>query len=147
MTTPNKTGSEFEKRCTSLVQKYRTNCSSLRVYWSERNWYKPDLVTELELFEFKYQQSDGSTKDKLIQALYRLEYISLRLGLPAVLVYEGDLLVDYINRDPAFNAARNQCHTIKLIPFSELNDYLSQSVDRNNGQQERYMEHTTACAV
>ena len=48
MTTPNKTGSAFEKRCTSLVQKYRTNCTHKRVYWSKRNYYKPDLVTELE---------------------------------------------------------------------------------------------------
>lgn len=147
MTTPNKTGSDFEQRCTSVVQEYRNHCTRERVYWAERNWYTPDLVTEKELFEFKYQQVGGSVKNKLTQALYELEYMSQRLGKPAVLVYEGDVLVDFINRDPAFNAARLQCPTINLLPFSELNDYLSESVDSLNGKQEGYVEYTTACAV
>ena len=68
--TANSTGKAFELKCIELIKQHRSFVNtSARIHWSNTNFYRPDAITETELFEFKYQQVAGSVRNKLTQAV------------------------------------------------------------------------------
>lgn len=138
----NLTGKNFETMCVDVIKRYRNTIEEqTKVNWSPRNYYKPDLVTESEVIEFKYQQVGGSVKNKLTQAIFELEYIAKKLNKSPVLVYEGKVLHHFIHNDPAFLVALECCPNVTLISFNSLDDYFSPSIDCNNWQQDRLLEY------
>lgn len=146
MTTANSTGKAFESKCIALLQEHRDFVNTkARVHWSDVNFYRPDAVTDTELFEFKYQQVTGSARNKLTQAILELQWMAERTQQDAILVYEGDELVSFVNNDPAFQLARQQTHFVNVFTFNEFYDYLTSSSNITDRQQDGLLEHTTTC--
>jgi len=146
MTTPNFTGTSFERKCCALLVKHRAYVkTNLKVYWSPTNWYEPDAVTEKELFEFKYQQVNGSVKNKLTQAIFEAQYMGEALELRSALVYEGEVLEHFVHNDPAFLKAHSLCPNVQLLSYLDFHDYITSGSDINNWNKNRLLEHTTAC--
>ena len=145
--TANSTGQAFELKCTSLLKEHRSYVNTkARINWSKRNFYRPDAVTETELFEFKYQQVAGSVRNKLTQAIIELQYMSNKTGQDAILVYEGEEIESFIDNDPAFQMALSITPSVQLIHYNDFYDYLTTSVDSNNRDSDRLLEYSTACA-
>ena len=148
MSTPNKTGLAFEQRCISILKEHR-DCvqAQATVRVSKNKSYKPDAVTDTELFEFKYQQVEGSVASKLTQAIIALQLMFEKTELKPYLVYDGKKLQRFIEHDPAFIRALTICPAVTLFTFEQFYDYVTASTDCNDREQEGYVEHTTACAV
>jgi hypothetical protein len=144
MASPNSTGKTFEKQCVELVEQHRVFVSTTaRCQCSEDKYYLPDAITDSEVLEFKYQQVSGSTCNKLTQAIFELELMAEKFDLKAILVYEGRELVRFVSEDPAFIRAQSFCPNVKLMSFSEFNDYLTQSSDCNNRNENRLLEYAS----
>jgi hypothetical protein len=145
--TANSTGKAFELKCIELIKQHRSFVNtSARIHWSNTNFYRPDAITETELFEFKYQQVAGSVRNKLTQAVLELQWMSENTNQQAVLVYEGKEIESFINKDPAFKMSLNIAPSVKLLHIHSLYDYLTASVDSNNRDSDRLLEYSTACA-
>lgn len=146
--TANSTGKQFEQRCLSILEEHRDYVSTkVAVRVSENKKYRPDAVTETELFEFKYQQVSGSVVNKLTQAVIELQLMSERSELKTYLVYDGKELQRFIEHDPAFSRALSICPAVTLFTFEQFYEHVASSTDCNDREQEGYVEHTTACAV
>ena len=144
--TANSTGKQFEQRCISILEEHRDFVQAqVNVRFSQHKRYKPDAVTDTELFEFKYQQVSGSVVNKLTQAIIELQLMSERTELKPYLVYDGKELQRFVEHDPAFSRALSICPDVTLLTFEQFNDYLTSSTDCNNRQQERHMEHAATC--
>ena len=142
MTTPNETGSQFEKHCYDLLTTANLDYRVKEmVRYSERYWYVPDAITNEYVFEFKYQQVGGSAKNKLTQALFELDWLANKLNKIPVLVYEGDRLTSFVKNDPAFLKALTFLPHIQVLNFEAFNDLISTSVDINNREQNRLLEY------
>lgn len=138
----NLTGAKFEDKCVAMIAEHRLLVDDkVRVKWAPRRYYKPDLVTEHEVFEFKYQQVGGSVKNKLTQALFELRLMGSILQKNPILVYDGEVLEDFILNDPAFNAATDCCPNVLIIPFQQLHDIISSSTNCNHRNPQGYLEH------
>ena len=142
MTTANSTGKAFETKCITLLQEHRDYVNTkARINWSDRRYYRPDAVTDSELFEFKYQQVSGSAVNKLTQAILELQWMFNHTNQQPILVYEGDILDHFIHNDPAFQLALVAAPNVKLLHFNEFYDYISSSVNITDRQQNRLLEH------
>jgi len=146
--TANSTGKQFEHRCVSLLENNRDYVNTkVNVKISDKKRYKPDAVTDTELFEFKYQQVSGSVVNKLTQAVIELQLMSEMTELKSYLVYNGKELARFVEYDPAFNKAMSICPDVTLFTFEQFHDHITSSSDCINRQQEGYMEHTATCVV
>jgi hypothetical protein len=142
MTTPNETGTQFEKRCYALLTTFNFNYRvKERVRHSEHYWYEPDAITDEYVFEFKYQQVGGSAKNKLTQALFELDWLANKLSKIPVLVYEGDRLTSFVKNDPAFRKALSFVPHVQVLNSKAFNDLISTSADLNNREQNRLLEY------
>ncbi len=141
--TANSTGKAFELKCLELIKQHRLFVNTkARIHWSDRNFYRPDAVTETELFEFKYQQVTGSVRNKLTQAVLELQWMSEETKQPAVLVYEGEEIKSFIDKDPAFQMSLSIAPSVTLLPFDSLYDFLTQSTNFTDRQQDRLLEYS-----
>ena len=140
--TANSTGKAFELKCIELIKQYRSIVNTkARIHWSDRNYYRPDAVTETELFEFKYQQVNGSVRNKLTQAVLELQFMSEKTKQDSVLVYEGKEIESFIDKDPAFQMSLSITPLVTLLPFDSLYDFLTQSSNFPDRQQNRLLEY------
>ena len=141
MTTPNETGTQFEKRCYALLKTYGCSYEKRRVYHTPSQWYEPDAITDKYVLEFKSQKVKGSTVKKITQALFELDWLSTKLNLTPVLVYAGNCPTNFIEFDTAFLNAKKLLPNIQLLDFPSFNDLISTSTDLNNRKQNRLLEY------
>ena len=145
MTTPNITGREFELKCRDILREYYVEINPLWPYYRHFEVsvppYRVDAVDQYNVYEFKYQQTPGSVQNKLVHSLFMLEYCAKKLDKNPVLIYGGDILEDFISKDPAFRKASTICSNVQILPYRTFHAFLTSGININDGKEDRLLEH------
>jgi len=146
MTTPNITGREFELKCREVLTTYHRERDDVLWYHSKHFEvkippYRVDAIDHHNVYEFKYQQTPGSVQNKLVHSLFMLEYCAEKLNKNPVLIYGGDILKDFISKDPAFCKASIICSNVQILPYRIFHALLTSGININNWEEDRLLEH------
>tara|TARA_Y100001963_G_scaffold93994_1_gene129501 strand:+ start:167 stop:613 length:447 start_codon:yes stop_codon:yes gene_type:complete len=127
-----KNGKKYESRVKRLLDdKGYSYVAHKRINYRDcqgtpNRYYELDLlINNSHIVEIKGQESKGSAKNKLSQAIAVLSFIAAEKGYTPILVYAGKGLINFVHRDPAFNKIRSMFPDVAVMHTSGFSTYIN----------------------
>ena len=96
-----------------------------RVYYYSKRYYIADFITDDMVIEVKDQSVDGSCQDKLLAEFAKLLVKTSGTNKQAILVYDGDILTNYVQTSPAFEIMESRVPEVLVMSLQQFELHVS----------------------